>query len=135
MSSALFYNFKKVVMQKHIDIEKDGLLVALMKPDFSIDLTKTQWDDISSYEVSGGNYTATAITGTVSIDGNGKASFVATGNTTWERVTLSTIGAVIYDNTTSKKYLIAWIDFGETETALNSTYTIEWNTSGIFYIN
>ena len=136
-TSTLFYNFKEVMLQGKINLTGDTINVALVTA-APTDFTKTQWSDISSTDVAaGGGYSAggQALVGTLSISGT-KSVFMGPTTTSWINTTAAAVGAIIYDNSTTPKYLIAYIDFGGTKYSSNGTFTITWdNTNGIFYFN
>lgn len=108
----VFYEFKKRLANKEIDLDSDTIKCALLKSTYTVDLANHKnWADISAQEVAAGNgYTAggnalanaslTLSTGTLAWDTD-NTTFTANGGTLTARY------AAVYDDTHASKALIA----------------------------
>lgn len=139
MASGIYNGFKREVMKKTIDLVNDSIKVALMNNSHSFNPNVAtpnglQWSDVSANEASGTNYTAggqALASKTVNHDDTLDLAVWDAADLSWTTVTITAYHAVIYDDTTTTKYLIGSIDFGGAKTATAGTFTITWSTSGI----
>ena len=126
------------MMKASIDLVNDTIKVALLDNSHSFDPTNTQFSDVSANEVSGTAYVAggETLTGNaVSQDDTDDEGVFDADDTIWSSSTITAFHAVIYDDTTGTKFLIATIDFGQAFTSTNGDFTIQWDTEGIININ
>lgn len=88
-------------------------------------------------EASGTGYTAGGATlASVTVTTSGHVVTLAAANPSWNASggSLAAAYAVLYDSTPGTNAtdpLIAYVDFGGTQTASNATFTLTWNASGI----
>ena len=95
-----------------------------------------QWVTANELASSGG-YTAggIAVTSKTETFTTNVATFTSSATPQWTSATFTTYGAMIYDNTISAgKYVYCWNYFGGAQSVVSGTFTINWNTSGIFAI-
>jgi len=79
---------------------------------------------ISDYEVSSSNYTAGGIVLTgVTVNTSGETVYLSFTNPTWNSVSFTCRGALIYNSTKSNKS-IAVLNFGSDKTVSNSSFTV-----------
>lgn len=97
--------------------------------------TNADWSTISANEITASGYSAggaeittksLTLTGnTVTFDGD---------NVQWtSTATITARYAVVYEVTSS--YLLCYHDFEADESATNGTFTVQWNSSGIFQVS
>lgn len=125
-------------MKASIDLVNDTIKVALLDNSHVFDPTNIEYSDVSGNEVSGTGYTADGetLTGnTVTQDDVDDEGVFDADDVTWSASTITAYHAVIYDDTTATKYLIASIDFGQAFTSTNGDFVIQWDTEGIININ
>ena len=89
------------------------------------------WADVSSsIETSGTNYSATSLTNIGWYDGGDNKQKLSADDVSWLAVTITSYGACIWRN--SDGLVMGFIDFGTSYATSNGTFTINWNTNGIF---
>lgn len=140
-AGAIYNNFKSAILKGEIDLVNDTLrmiLVSSYTPDIDTD---TQYSHVSGNEyASGSGYTAggKALTGnSVTTDtANDKGVFDA------DDVSWSSLGplspatpshAILYDDTTTNKLLIAYWEIGTTATN-GGDYALRFNSAGVISI-
>jgi hypothetical protein len=96
------------------------------------------WNDVSSYEAAGTNYTAGGKTiGTTTLTstaGSGKTVTFGGGTTTvWTTATITARGAVVYKAlaAASDSPVVFFLDFGADVPASAGDFTITWHTDGM----
>jgi hypothetical protein len=94
-----------------------------------------QWLSANELPTAGGyTQTGTAL-GTKTETSAGTAICKFTGaNVSWTSATFTTYGCLVYDNTVTNKYAYCWNYFGGAQSVAAGTFTVNWNTSGIFAI-
>ncbi len=137
MASIVYNVFKYNDSIGEFNFLQDDLKVILVN-NYSPDIDNHEnLEDVTAYEISGVGYS----TGGKSLEGktvtrdnvNDRIVFNASA-TQWENSYLRATGAIIYNNTSDDKYLVAFIDFGEAKVSNNTSLRIEWNDiEGIFY--
>lgn len=119
-----------------VDFEGDTVKVALVTDTYTPDQdTHDEWADVSANEASGTGYTAGGATlgsKTVTYDNATNRTTFSGGNVSWSNSTVTARYAVIYDDTTAGKPLIAYVDFGSNQSSSSGTFTIAWSANGIF---
>lgn len=141
MASGIYNIFKSQVMQGSIDLVNDDIKVALLDSNHAFDpdsATNLQWTDVSANEVAGTGYTAggESLTGkAVTVDDTDDEGVFDADNVTWAASTITARHAVIYDDTTATKYIIASIDFGQDTSSTNGNFQIQWDAEGIINLN
>lgn len=86
---------------------------------------------------SSGGYTQGGIAVTSKTEtsaGTAIAKYTSTATPQWTSASFTTYGCLVYDNTVTNKYAYCWNYFGGAQTVTAGTFTINWNTSGIFAI-
>ena len=130
MPSSLIYNgFKSGLMEAAFNLNASNTIkVALVNSLTPNASSQAVWSDVSSTEVSGTGYTAggQTITTAVSVTGT-TAYFTLSADVTWSSSTITATGAVIYDSTASNK-LIAYVDFGGSQSSSNGNFTVSWSS-------
>jgi hypothetical protein len=131
----VFNNFKEQVLLKQISLASGGdeLKVCLVTG-WTPDITGSPvYSTISGNEESGTGYTAggevLASQAVTQDDINNLAKFDAS-DVTWAGLDVGTPShAILYDNTTASKWLIAYWILGRASNGGN--YTLQWNANGI----
>lgn len=145
MASRIYRHFKKTLLSGLINLEQDTIKVMLLSGTYnggtdSNSRTHTVTGDISaSYEVVGTAYVkggaalASKTIGVGAPAGDDEAYFDA-ADITWSSSTITASGAVLYKSgsTAANSYLIAYLDFGANQTSSNGSFTISWNSQGIY---
>jgi len=140
MAIGIYNIFKAEVMKKRIDLLNDTIKVALMSPAHTFDPStdaNTSWGDVSANEVSGTGYTAggeALQSKLIGVDNNGGKGVFLAADVVWNYASFITRYAVIYDDSTNPKYLIACVDFNENKQSSSGDFTIQWDSSGILSI-
>lgn len=130
MASGIYNKFKENLMNKLIDLESDTIKVALYDNSFSFLATETTYDTTNElptatgYTQGGKELTGKTVT-------NGISAKFDANDVEWTSSTFTAYFAVIYDSTASDS-LIACIDFGGAKIINGGTFTIKWDSSGIF---
>ena len=106
----------------------DTFKIALYTSDADLSASTTVYS--ASNEASGTGYTAGGNTLTVSQvpTSTDTTAFLSFSPTSWASSTISARGALIYNSTQSDK-AVAVLDFGDTKTTTNQTFTIEFPTA------
>jgi len=93
------------------------------------------WSTISSAEISASGYSAGgAEVTTKSLSLTGNVVTFDGDNVQWtSTATITARYAVVYD--TGSSYLLCYHDFESDESATNGTFTVQWNSSGIFQVS
>lgn len=140
LTTSNFNKFWENVGNGNINLDTGTFKVMLVKPTFVFDPTYELLSEVSSHELTAGNgYTAGGLT----ISNTGFAFDVARDLTVMsgDSITWSAsggdigpaIGAIMY--CTSGNRLVHYIDFGEEQTAADSTdFQLNFSTYGIFTI-
>jgi hypothetical protein len=138
MASIVYNGYKRDIHGGSFSLSANTLKVALVTSTYTPNaITHENFSDITN-EVTGVGYTAggETLTGVnIYLDGaNSRSVFDAT-DVTWTGSTITARGAVIYKSTgtASTSKLIAYIDFGTDKTSSSADFSIQWNSSGIFY--
>jgi hypothetical protein len=136
LASAIYNSFKRDIMNGSMDLDASTVYVMLVT-DYTLNIdTHDNRNDVTSWEVTGTNYTAAGAeitTLTVTADTTDDEGVWDGADVTWASSTISAEGAIIYlssgASTTDK--LIAYIDFGSAKSSSNGDFTIQWSTEGI----
>jgi hypothetical protein len=141
MASGVYNIFKSELMKASIDLANDNIKVALLTSDhdFNADSTSnSEWSDVSANEVVGVNYTTggqSLASKTVTVDNSDDEGVFDAADVNWPASTITARHAVIYDDTTTPKYIIASIDFGQNTSSTNGNFQIQWDAEGIINLN
>ncbi len=141
MASGIYNIFKSEIMKKSIDLVNDTIKVALLNSSHSFNassVANSAWSDVSANEITGVGYSAggaTLANKTVTADNTDNEGVFDADNASWPASTISARHAVIYNDSTTPKYLIASIDFLETKNSSNGNFLIEWDAEGIVNLN
>ena len=123
---------------KEIDWDTDTIKVALVANTYTPNQdTHDYWDDVSANEISGTGYTAGGITlssKTVGYTAGTNVTKFDAADVSWTSSTLTARYAVIYLSTAtaSTSPLIGYIDFGSDQSSSAGTFSIVWDSAGIF---
>lgn len=134
MASGFYRLFKNGLLRSVFNFQSGGhtVKVALMGAGYTYAITHRLWGDtgVSENEVTATGYTAGGAVVTCSLTVDSTSAMVLTaGDITWNSADISTIGAILYDDTVGNKPLIAWLDFGETCTSDHGEFTLSWTDS------
>lgn len=123
---------------KEIDWDTDTIKVALVANTYTPNQdTHDYWDDVSANEISGTGYTAGGITlssKTVGYTAGTNVTKFDAADVSWTSSTLTARYAVIYlsTGTASTSPLIGYVDFGSDQSSSAGTFSIVWDSAGIF---
>ena len=123
---------------KEVDFDSDTIKVALLSSSYTPNQdTQDYWDDVSSFEVSGTGYStggATLANKSVSYDSSTNVTKFDADDVSWTSSTITARYAVIYDatGTASTSALIGYVDFGSDQSSSSGTFSIVWDSAGIF---
>jgi len=132
VTSTVANKIKYLFATKAIDFANDTFKCCLMAAGFSFDKDAHHYySDISASETADGNgYTTGGVSMSgvsVTEDDTNDYTTVAWDNPTWAASggSIEGIGAIVYDDTVANKPIVGYIDFGTTETAVDTkTYTV-----------
>jgi hypothetical protein len=114
-----------------IDLDSHTLRVMLVTSSYTYAAAHDQKADVVAYEASGAGYVA----GGAELAGKtitpGATAVLDATDVAWAASTITARGAVIYDDSATNDPLIAYIDFGSNQSTSGTTFTIQWNASGI----
>lgn len=123
---------------KEVDFDSDTIKVALLSSSYTPNQdTDDYWNDVSAYEVTGTGYTAGGATlankSVTYTSGTNVTKFDA-DDVSWTSSTITARYAVIYDSTgtASTSALIGYVDFGSNQSSSSGTFSIVWDSAGIF---
>lgn len=100
--------------------------------------SNASWADVSANEASGTGYTAggqTISNFSVTADSGNRLVTADGDDVEWTNSTIDASYAVVYNaspSTDSNKDLIMLIDFGGQESSENASFTIQWDSNGIY---
>lgn len=125
--------FRELISTGQVNLSSDTFYVSLLNNYVQSSTTSTlqsisAWSQVSAFEVSSVNYSAAIISGeNISINGN--IVVWDANNITWNSVTFSPYGFVIYKN---DGVVIGFIEFTSAPAiVVNGSLTIQWNNAGI----
>lgn len=140
MANVFYNSAKKKLLDGSIDLDTDTFKAMLVTASYTPDQDAHDFRDDVTNEVSGTGYSAGGATlGSVTLaqdNTNNRAVFDA-ADTAWASSTITARGAVIYKSrggASSADELLCYIDFGADKTSTNGTFTIQWDSAGIFYV-
>ena len=124
---------------KEVDFDSDTIKVALVSSSYTPNQdTHDYWDDVATNEVSGTGYTAggaTLTTKTVGYTSGTNVTKFDADDVSWTTSTITARYAVVYDATpatNAAKPLIGYVDFGSDQSSSSGTFSIVWDSAGIF---
>lgn len=124
---------------KEIDFDTDTIKVALVSSSYTPNQdTHDYWDDVSTYEVTGTGYTAggaTLANKSVTYTGATNVTKFDADDVSWTSSTITARYAVIYNDspaTAATKTLVGYVDFGSDQSSSSGTFSIVWDSAGIF---
>ena len=139
VTAKLYGQFLKTALNKEIDWDSDSIKVMLctaltIDQDGDIylaDVTKTEHAATGNYTTGGKALTFGSATA-IAYDSGTNVIKLDADDVVWTSATISAAYAIIYDDTpVTDKPLIGYIDFGETVSSTNGSFTIAWATTGI----
>lgn len=119
---------KYLLATKQIDFANDVFKIILMASGYTFDKDADHhYSDVSASEVANGNgYSTGGVTMSgVSVtedDANDRTTVAWSTDPSWTASggNIAAIGAIVYDDTAASKPIVGYIDFGGTETVLNT---------------
>jgi hypothetical protein len=144
MANAVYNSYKLNTLIGNINLTADDIRLALVTSSYSPDIDNdTVYASIVSgdYEVvTGGGYVTSGVilSGTTVTQVNEEdAALFDAEDVLWASSTITARGGVIFKDSGSSATspLICYIDFGSTQSSVNSNFTISWATSGIMYLS
>lgn len=141
MTTASWYGRGLGHLDDDVDWAADTIKTALVSG-YTFDQDAHEFfSDVSGSEVSGTGYTAggqTLANAAVSYDATNSRRVYDADDVVWDASggELSADGAVVYHDTgtASSSPLLGYVDFEQTVTATNDTFTISWSADGVLYI-
>lgn len=138
MAHTIFNEFLLALASQQVLLTSDTIRVALMPSTYVADRDNHRfWSNIAAQEITGDGYTAggSILTGPslTKQDASDNVRFLA-NDISWVNATLTARYAILYKDTgdPATSTLIAAVDFGADKTAVNGTFTVQWNAAGIF---
>ena len=124
---------------KEVDFDTDTIKVALVSSSYTPNQdTHDYWDDVSTNEVTGTGYTAggeTLASKAVTYDSATNVTKFDAADVSWTSSTITARYAVIYNDspaTAAAKTLVGYVDFGSDQSSSSGTFSIVWDSAGIF---
>jgi hypothetical protein len=140
MASFWYNSGLKEVLAGTVDLTSDTIKVAMTTSSYTPDGdAHDNFDDITN-EVSGTGYSAggeTLASKSFTQDNTNNRGVFDADDVTWTSSTITNARyAIIYKSTgtASTSRLIALVDFGSNFSSSSSTFRIQWNASGILYL-
>ncbi len=133
-----FNKLKYNILTKNVDLVNDDIKIALVSSSYTPSEDHNEWADVSYDEVVGTNYTAggsSLTTKTVTQDDILNIVIFDADDVAWTASTITARYAVLYDDTLAGKDLLCVFDFTADKSSSNSTFSILWDTEGIFTIS
>jgi len=139
MASGIYNIFKYGCFAGKYDMEEDSpsdvFKVALMDDNHSFVKANNSWAEISANELpAAGNYATGGAIITGQAITKGDTTKFDGSDVSWANATFSAYHAVVYNDSSATKELVASIDFGGVKTVAAGTFTIQWNAAGILTI-
>jgi hypothetical protein len=131
MANSSYTSFKTDIMTGLYDMSSDPIYVSLVTDSYTFSAAHTSFTShVQSSEATGSGYTAggIALSGK-SVTADSTYGKFAANNVSWDPVTITASGAVVYETGSSR--LIAFIDFGQNQSATNGRFQITWHANGI----
>ena len=130
IAQAMCTSFKEDLFQKEQDLDSDTIRIALYTSSANLDATTTAYT--ATGEVANGNgYTTTGEVLTNPVIGtSGTTAYVDFANPEWTSASLTTAGALIYNDTTAGNNAIAVLNFGGDFTVTSGTFRIVFPSPG-----
>ena len=132
-------NLISKAFNKEVDFDSDTIKVALVTSSYTPNQdTHDYWDDVATNEVSGTGYTAggeTLASKTVTYTSGTNVTKFDAADVSWASSTITARYAVVYDAspaTNAAKPLIGYVDFGSDQSSSSGTFSIVWDSAGIF---
>lgn len=135
MADLVYNQFKEYSMDGTIDVDNDTFKLGLLDDTYTPAATHATWGEISGDEVSATNYTTGGTTlGSVTWTLSGATCTFDAADCAWAAVSFTARYGVIYDTTPAAPTnpLVCLIDFTENKTVSAATFTIQFNSGGIF---
>lgn len=132
MANTVYTEFIYRFMLQQMDITTSPLKVILLNSTYVPNPDHKFYRDISSYEITGNNYTVGGNTlSSVDIvrDDINNIIKITADTVTWESSSITSKFAVIYE--VSSGALIACFDFGSQKTSLNGNFSVSWPIEGL----
>lgn len=123
---------------KEVDWDTDTVKVALVTSTYTPDQdTHDYWSDVSANEASGTGYTAggqALTTKTVTYDAATNVTKFDADDVSWANSTITARYAVVYvdTGTATSSPLVAYVDFGSDQSSSSGTFSVVWDSAGIF---
>jgi hypothetical protein len=134
--ASIFYNeFFDALMTKLINVESDTIKAELRTSSYTPNKDHNH-AGLSAEVANGNGYTtggATLANVTSTQDNTNDRGTMDADDVQWTSSSFTARYATLYDTTATK--LICCIDFGGDVTVSSGTFTIQWNTAGILYLN
>lgn len=140
VSAKLYGKFFSALADKTVDLNSDSFKVALATSSYTPDQDAHDFFNDITNEVSGTGYTAGgAALGSPTFSYTGGSNTFAwdAADVSWSSSTITARYAIIYDSTpgsSSTNPLVAYVDFGADVSTTAGTFTITWDSAGIFTI-
>jgi len=136
MASVTYGKFAQKLLEGVFDFTSDSIYCALVTSSYTPDVDTHEFFDDITNEITGTGYTANGVALTsvsVSYDSVDNEAVLDADDATWATSTLTARGAVIYkrDGADSNSPLIRYIDFGQDEQSLVSTFSVVFDAEGI----
>lgn len=136
MADVIYNRFKLNLIEGDIDLENNTITVLLLTSSYTPDADHDVLADVSTYELSGGNYARKTLSGKnlTQDDANDRAVFDA-DDVSWSSLTAADFRYVILMDDDNADQLIYCADLGAAYGVTLANLYIRWNASGIFYLS
>lgn len=138
MANVTYNSYKANELDGTINLATHDIKVVLVNgyaPDID---AHSQYSDITDEVPNGNGYTQggkTLQNASVTQDNANDRAIFDADDVTWASSTITADGAVIYDDTTTGKELVGYIDFGGAKSSNSGDFRIQWNSAGILTLS
>ena len=139
MAEYIYLSLKEKIGQGEINWTTDTIKGMLVTDSYTVDTANHIYKSDVSGEASGTGYTAggKAITNpTVTKDYSNNWSEYDADDLQWPNSTIDARGLILYKDTgdANTSPLIAYFDFGQTESSVDGIFTVHWSVDGAFLV-
>jgi hypothetical protein len=125
---------------RRVDWDADTIKTALHTSGYTQNIDSDDFFNDAVSEITGTGYTAggfTHTTSAVSLDSGSDTVRLDADDAAWTSASFSADNATVYKDTgnSTTAPLMAYVDFGATETVSSGTFTIQWDSTGVIVLD
>lgn len=141
MANVFFNSAKVAIATGQIDFDTDTFKLMLVTDAYTPDQDTHDYRNDVTNEITGTGYTAggaTLASVTVTVDNTNNRAVIDAADTAWTSASFTARGGVLYKargGASSADELVCAITFGSDLTVTASTFTVQWNASGIITLS